>query len=310
VHPRPPELDFAYVGYGLQVRSAVRLPGFVEGEEPGLPEVRILQEEVAPERWETSNDDAFHIVGRAEGVMRFEVEGGRKIVVDPAPGVDSDYVRAIVSGELMATLLRQRGMLALHGSCVARDDYAVGFIGHSGWGKSTLAMHFVQCGYRLLCDDVLAVEFEGKEPSAVPGYPQVKLRGDSGERFVRGDEFEGLPTAHSETDKRLYVCGDQFQDVAVPLRKLYILEGHTRAQNEIVSLSRRQAFVELLRHTRASNLLKSDDMARAHLEQLSALLEVVPVSLLHRRRSLDLLPELYALIERDVERSSRSVAGP
>jgi len=297
-------LDFDYVGYGLQIRSALRLPGFVEGEQRDLPEIQIRREAVAPERWQAFNDDAQHIVGRAEGLMRFEVEAGRRMVIDLVPDGDMDYVRAIVSGELMATLLRQRGMLALHGSCVAKDGYAVGFIGHSGWGKSTLAMHFVQHGYRLLCDDVLAVSFDEAEPAAVPGYPQVKLRRDSGGRFIDSDEYEHLPTAHTETDKRLYVCDDRFQDVAVPLRKVYILEGQPRPANQIVGVPQQHAFVELLRHTRATNLLKSPAMAQAQLRQLTALFESVPVSLLQRRWSLDLLPDLYAAIEEDVRQVS------
>lgn len=307
MHPATP--DFSYVGYGLQVRSALQLPGFLEGEQRALPEIHILRGEVAPERWKAFNDDAQHIVGRAEGVMRFEVERGRRIVVDPMPDADIDYVRAIVSGELMATLLRQRGLLALHGSCVAKDGYAIGFIGHSGWGKSTLAMHFVQHGYRLLCDDVLAVAFEGAEPAAVPGYPQVKLRRDSGDRYVRETEYDALPPAHTETDKRLYVCDDHFQDVAVPLRKLYILEGRGRPANEIVAVPRQQAFMELLRHTRATNLLKSPEMAQAQLLQLTALFETVPVSLLHRQWSLDLLPELHAAVEQDLRQISYSATG-
>lgn len=309
MHSHPASLDFDYVGYGLQIRSALRLPGFVEGEQGGLPEIQILREEVAPERWQAFNDDAQHIVGRAEGLMRFEVEAGERMVIDPVEDGDMDYIRAIVSGELMATLLRQRGMLALHGSCVAKDGYAVGFIGHSGWGKSTLAMHFVQHGYRLLCDDVLAVSFDEPEPAAVPGYPQVKLRRDSGDRFIEGSEYETLPTAHTETDKRLYVCDDQFQDVAVPLRKIYILEGQPRPSNQIVNMPQQHAFVELLRHTRATNLLKSPEMAQAQLRQLTTLFETIPVSLLQRRWSLDLLPELYAAIEEDMQQISYSATG-
>jgi hypothetical protein len=307
VHPASPGFD--YLGYGLQIRSALQLPGFVGGEQSGLPAVRIVQEEIASERWTAFNDDALHIVGRAEGVMRFEVEAGRRIVVDPVPDADIDYVRAIVSGELMATLLRQRGLLALHGSCVAKDGHSIGFIGHSGWGKSTLAMHFVQHGYRLLCDDVLAISFGEAEPAAVPGYPQVKLRRDSGDRYVQEVDYDALPPAHTETDKRLYVCDDHFQDVAVPLRKLYILEGHGRSENQIVDVPRQQAFMELLRHTRATNLLKSPEMAQAQLRQLTALFEAMPVSLLHRRWSLDLLPELHAAVEQDLQQVSYSATG-
>ena len=146
--------------------------------------------------------------------------------MEPEPDADLDYIQAIISGELMSAVLRQRGLLTLHGSCVANADGAIGFIGHSGWGKSTLSMQFVQHGYRLLCDDVLAVDFREGAPMVIPGYPQVKLRQDAAERYV--GEFEALPAAHTLTDKRLYACADNFQSHPVPLRKLYLLEGKKR----------------------------------------------------------------------------------
>lgn len=291
---------FSYLGYGLQIRSEFQLPGFVVGERHDLPEVRVIRRHVPLDQWSELNDDGLKLAGVARGVMRFQVKGGEQIVVDPEPDADLDYARAIISGELMAALLRQRGLLTLHGSCVAKDGRAIGFVGHSGWGKSTLAMHFVANGYRLLCDDVLAVAFTDKGPAAVPGYPQVKLRPDSGALFVKDNIYETLPSAHTETDKRLYGRADYFQEVPVPLRKLYLLEGRTRPDNKVLPVAEQQAFGELLRHTRATNLLKNPTFLQVHLHQLKDLLEGVPVSLLHRRMSLDLLPELLDAIELDL----------
>ena len=289
---------FDYVGYGLHIRSDLELSGFTEGRGEGLPVVEVVERSVPLDRWRELNDDGLKLAGVAEGVMRFQVEGGGRIVVDPEPGADLDYAKAIVSGELMAALLRQRGLLTLHGSCVATDGGAVGFVGHSGWGKSTLAVHLVSRGYRLLCDDVLAVEFGGGEPAAVPGYPQVKLREDSAARHVEG--FGALRAAHAQTDKRLYACAADFQTAAVPLRKIYVLEGEARSEDAVRTLTDQEALVELLRHTRATNLLKSPAFSKAHLFQLRDLLAAVPVRLLHRQMALERLPDLFRIIERDL----------
>ena len=285
---------FSYLGYGLQLRSALRLPGFVQGTREDLPAVRVARRSI-PEAWAPLNDDGQQLAGIARGVMRFQVRNGTEIVVDPLPDGDLDYARAIVSGELLSALLRQRGLLALHASCVAKDGAAIGFVGHSGWGKSSLAMQYVEHGYRLLCDDVLALTFTPDGPVALPGYPQVKLRADAGGRYA--EQFGALPSAHSETDKRLLSCPDHFQDAPVPLRRLYLLEGRGRDAHRVLPIARQQAFVELLRHSRATNLLKSAAFRRAHLEQITTLLRSLPVQLLQRRTSLDLLPDLYTTIE-------------
>lgn len=288
-----------YIGYGLSIRSEFLLPGFVEGGGDGSPALDIARRHVPlEERWGELNDDGLHLAGVATGVMRFQVRDGCEMTIEPEPGADLDYVRAIISGELMSAVLRQRGLLALHGSCVSDERGAVGFVGHSGWGKSTLAMRFVQHGYRLLCDDVLAVDLSGEVPVVVPGYPQLKLREDSASLHVEG--FDSLPPAHSQTDKRLYACAGEFQPAPVPLRKLYLLEGRGRPDHNVLAATNHEAFVELLRHTRATNLIKSPEFTQAHVHQLSSLLRTVPISLLHRSLSLERLPELYRLIENDL----------
>ena len=286
-----------YLGYGLQIRSQLQLPGFRVGRHDGLDAVRVLRRSLSLEDGYKLNDDGLKLAGVADGAMRFRVIDGKEIVVDPVAGADLDYVRAIVSGELMSALLRQRGLITLHASCVARGGEAIGFIGCSGWGKSTLSMHYVEKGYRLICDDVLAIEFTPDGPVAVPGYPQVKLRSDSGARYA--DDFGELPLAHSVTDKRLVTCADHFQTTPVPLRGLYLLEPRGREANQVVPLDPQAAFVEVLRHTRATKLIKSAEFTRAHMRQVAGLLNVVPLKLLQRHTSLDLLSEVYETVERD-----------
>ena len=300
---------YHYFGYGLEIRSALRLPGFVPSEPTANPDIEVRSAPVEHERWAELNDDGLKLTGIADGVMRFHVMHGETITVELLPDADEDYARAIISGELIAALLRQRGLLTLHGSCVARDGHAIGFIGNSGWGKSTLAMHFVAQGYRLLCDDVLAVSFDERSPSAVPGYPQVKLRPDSGARYA-ADGFETRPSAHSETDKRLVVCADDFQEEPVPLRKLYLLEPRNRPVSGVEAMPFPNVFAELMGHTRATKLIKNEAFTQAHFQQITQLLETVPVERLHRRMDLNALSEVYELIKEDLQSLSSTETPP
>ena len=62
----------------------------------------------------------------------------------------------------MGAILMQRKILPLHGSAIAIDGKAYAIVGDSGAGKSTLASAFLNKGYQLLSDDVIAVSLSKK----------------------------------------------------------------------------------------------------------------------------------------------------
>ena len=53
-----------------------------------------------------------------------------------------------------------RGMLLIHGAAVERDGRATIIMGKSYSGKSTLAIHLIRNGFRLLSDEVILVDLE------------------------------------------------------------------------------------------------------------------------------------------------------
>lgn len=290
---------YEYSAYGLNVTSDIPLPGFRAQELVGAPTVSVCRTKIGHgEDWEEENDWGNHLVGFAPDTLRFRVKYGETIEYDPDPAADMDFVQAILSGELMAALLRQRGFLVLHAACVGREGKAIAFLGDSGWGKSTTAMHFARQGYRLLCDDVLAIDVNSHPPQALPGPTRVKLAPDAGGVLV--DDYDVLPEAYTGTRKRLLVPAQAHeQEGALELQKIYVLEPISREENEIVDLPVQQAFSELVRHTRVTRLLTATEFRRAHFDQCTALMESVHMSLLRRRYSLDGLYELGQVIEAD-----------
>ena len=76
----------------------------------------------------------------------------------------------------MGIILMQRKILPLHGSAVAIDGKAYAFIGESGAGKSTLAAAFMNKGYELMTDDIVAISFKHNEiPIVTPAYASKTL---------------------------------------------------------------------------------------------------------------------------------------
>jgi hypothetical protein len=58
----------------------------------------------------------------------------------------------------LAWLLRERGVFALHASCVARNGRGLLIAGDSGSGKSTTALSLIQQGWDWLADDIVLFE--------------------------------------------------------------------------------------------------------------------------------------------------------
>jgi hypothetical protein len=286
---------FTYRAYGLCVESEIPLPELPVCDD--RPVVTICQRPLAG-TWLDGYDGGDYVCGEVEGPLRFLVEGGERITLDYDPGlVDESLVRTLLLGGLMATILRQRGFLVLHACGVAREGRAIAFVGDSGWGKSTLASFFCRHGFQLLSDDVLVIDLSGEAVRVVPGAPMVKLRPDAGQ-WLRAD-YDNLPNLHFESNKRLEDARTVYATEDAQLERLYILEGRGADHNEILPLHTQEKMVELLRHTRVTNLVRRSDYLGAHLRQCNQLVQHVPIVRLRRVVGLDGLPDLLTLIEKD-----------
>src|SRR5205814_1400196 len=110
----------------------------------------------------------------------------------------------------------------LHATAVVVDGRGIAFVGHSGFGKSTLAAAFLNAGHRLLTDDLLVVEESGNAVIAFPGAPRIKLFPKAAERLLPGTPQQGV--MNSSTPKRiLAVAQERRHDRAVPLEAIYLL---------------------------------------------------------------------------------------
>lgn len=243
-------------------------------------------------------DQGSCIKGRIPGTLRFVVEDGCRITVEPAEEVDEDEVRTIILGAVFSALLRQRGFLVLHACCVGKADLVVGFVGDSGWGKSTTAQYFLQDGYHLLNDDVMVIDTRPETPHAVPGFPQVKLRPEAGTWLM--NDYEDLPSLYQRSPKRYALAPRNFPERPLPLSRLYFLENRSAPSNRVVSLSSKEAFIELVRHTRVTNLVKDPQYLDQHVKQCNAVVRTVPVRRLQRVARLEALPEIKACVEKDL----------
>jgi hypothetical protein len=225
--------------------------------------------------------------------LRILIRHGCEVVVDAPLNFDPVVLRAYILGTAMAFILRQRGLLVLHASCVAREDRAIAFLGGSGWGKSTLASAFHQQGYRLITDDVMALRLETDILQVVPSFPEVKLLPDA--MAAVGAGKDAIPMLQPLSHKQIQRLESRFALGPVPLKQIFILRAGE--VNQIQSVPKAQSFSELIQHTRAAKMLHDETCKIQHFHQCSRLVKNVPMAYLHRPRSLDGLPQLIEFIE-------------
>jgi hypothetical protein len=117
---------------------------------------------------------------------RFQVVAGRTIVVQVDPCSTRDEAHLYLLGSVFGALMHQRGILPFHCNAVEIEGSAFLFCGDSGAGKSTLAAHFVERGFRLLSDDLCALQFDGDSRLRVSGgVERLRLWQDTLEHFGR-----------------------------------------------------------------------------------------------------------------------------
>ncbi len=171
---------FYYHAFGLNISSEIELPGITEGSKLDITDVEIVIDEIHLPLHEEDfkylkHQDDVYIWWDAIGKVK--VTNGGKITIDP---IHENQIIPYILGPVMAILLHQRGFLVLHGSAVNINNFAIGFLGYGGIGKSTIAINLYKKGYPLITDDLLAVKFdeEGK-PLIYPGYFHLSLCKDS-----------------------------------------------------------------------------------------------------------------------------------
>jgi hypothetical protein len=250
--------------------------------------------ELDPDCFATPTQYLLHI----QGVARYLVTAGREIVVDLAAAAPALDVRGYLLGSIFVVLCQQRGLLPLHASAIAGKSGVVAFLGNSGQGKSTLAAHLAQRGFRVLADDVCLIDATEPSPAMViPTAPWLKLWRTSLENL--GREAEGLDRVFTDDDKyRLPLAPVLTPE---PILRLVFLESNELASSttEIEEVPRVQAVPLLMNLTHHSYLLEATGQQEENflrcgrvLSQARAYRLIRPWGLMHVESTVDALENL------------------
>jgi hypothetical protein len=312
-------MRFDYYFYGLHLKSDWQLPypreqapsrklsAHIELRRPAARSFSRVPRDLLHSR------EAFCYSALANGTYYLRWAGwwdflvsarGERVIARPIGRRSLESFSHYLLSQVLSFALLRRGIESLHSTVVVIDGHAVGFLGDSGYGKSSLAAAFVKSGYRLMTDDLLVLQEDGNGFLAQPGLPRIKLFPEIAPTLL-GRPVNGTRMNPKTSKIVIPLRANESCRAPVPLRGIYVLNSPATARPSrrvrIQRLSRRQAFLALLQNTFNSKMLDPDRLKRNFLFA-SSLAAKTPIRVLSYPRKWKSLAAVRDAVLRDLAR--------
>lgn len=315
---RRPEAVSRHRAYGLRIEANEPVPGLPDAEFAGEADVYIefgfiphvsQVTEVVHDPDSPAAANPFVRVTRVDGLTlftyrdatRFAIDGsGSHVWVEWPPELTIEDATTYLLGPILGFILRLRGTVSIHASCVTLAGRGVAFVGDAGAGKSTIAAAFAADGDEVITDDVLALEPSDEGTISVfPAYPRVRLWKESAEGlFGFPESLPRIVPTHPTWDKRFLTLNEAaFAESPRLLGAIYIL-GPREGEPSVSTIAARDALVALIRNSYVTYLLDAA-MRKRDFEVLSRVLTTVPVRTISTGEAFSDLASFRDLVRRD-----------
>ena len=277
------------------------LEGPAEWFDGASREAGIGAEDPAWYRYAQLGDGSTYI--RYRDLFEFLISpDGSRIVGLPHAAANSESFHTHLLGQVLSLALLQRGVEPTHSTVMIVGGEAVGFLGDSGYGKSSLAATFLKAGNPLLTDDLLVLSEDGERWLAHPGPPRIKLYPETA-RSILGDSVSG-PPVHPQSPKLLVPLEPPLAyQVAAPLKALYVLPRPGTVLNDgeiaVAACTSQHACLELIKNT-YNAIVAGPERLKSQLSFASRLSTSIPIRSLSYPRDLRLLPAIREAILSDL----------
>jgi hypothetical protein len=229
-----------YKAFGLVIESALHLPELSPGPEHQPPDVEIYLGQ-APSKLSTpaTGDGVLYNVSYDEYRLSIKDIGtyyaymGRKIIIERCKHTEDQSLRLFLLGSVFGVVLHQRQCGVLHGSAIATPNGAVLFLGSTGAGKSAVAAAFRHRGYKIITDEIAAIEVNGSNRVLIqPAYPLQTLWEDT-VLGIGENPAKYVPVRPKLAKYRIPVH-DKFHGESININRVYVLSHGNRSPETIL----------------------------------------------------------------------------
>lgn len=303
--------------YGVRLHSAWRLP-YATAAQPAVADIALIRRGAAffaqaraaaarlPQPWapivEGMLDDGSTYLRWPDRFEFLISPDGRQIAGRALTAGTPEGFHTHLLGQALSFALIRHGLDPLHATVVTVGGRGAAFLGHSGYGKSSLAASFLGAGHRLLTDDLLVLTDDRGTLSAHPGPPRLKLYPSSARRLL--PNARGTRMMRSTPKLLFRLSAPHVAAGPASLGAMYVIVppgDRPAARVTIRRLTGRQACLALIRNTFNASVLTPERLAQQFA--LSArLAATVPVKAIAYPRSFRALPSVRDAILEDLDR--------
>lgn len=216
--------------------------------------------------------------------------------------ISLETIRHFLLNVIFPIVLSSQQRYFLHLGAIDLGGFAIGFLGNSGYGKSTLTTSFGQQGFPIITDDCVLVKRHENQFSLIPSPPQLRLWDTSIDSLFLKDK-PSLSRGLNYTNKaHLYdveSLGISFCPVPVTLTCLYALSPPEKAKNYgnvvIEALSPREAMKHLLESVFRLDITDKQRIVQ-EFDFVGDMVKNIPCFLLHYPRNFEILEEVRSKV--------------
>lgn len=141
--------------------------------------IQTWQDDAGTDWLSIERGDAGYRLGMPGLVCGIDVTG-RNVIVEGQPETSEALLVHLLLHQVLPLAVSRTGRVVLHACAVETPAGAVGFLGESGTGKSTLAAACSRRGCALVADDALVVDLAGDAIGVWPTADGLRLWDDMG----------------------------------------------------------------------------------------------------------------------------------
>jgi hypothetical protein len=183
-------------------------------------------------------------------------------------------------GFVFSLWLELGGHRVFHAAAISLKDSAIGLLGHSGAGKSSMAAALAMAGGQILGDDHLVLRRVGSDWRAIRALPWLKLAPDAASAL--GYEAGQLPLLHPGVRKRRFDLPVAWRATeAVPFAQFFILRRDANGPVQIgPRLTPAGAISQLMLHSSVPKTAQALGLGAERLAELAHLATRFPMRVL------------------------------